>query len=185
MRSYACSGCLRTCDTGYNNYYGSYTSFTLPGCGVITQSTDRRNLNSISSQHVVPVWKNIVAKELEGRCLSVNLCDPLCSTAHMCRKCFYAYEKLLKATEFLSSNIKQVVDSIVSSAHTQDHMNSSCVTTENVCSLNAVTRKRVSNSISVLPSSKRQPARPSVFSSSHNSSQPSTPEVAVSLAVAT
>ena len=53
------------------------------GCGLITQSEDRRNL---SSQRVAPVWKNSFAKELE-RSLSLNLDDPLCSAVTL-QACF-------------------------------------------------------------------------------------------------
>ena len=54
---------LRMCDTGYNTIMAATPASLCLGCGVITQSTDRGNLNNISSQHVVLVWKNIVAKE--------------------------------------------------------------------------------------------------------------------------
>jgi hypothetical protein len=35
--------------------------------GVVTGPSDRRNLSKSSSQHIVPLWKDIVADELNKR----------------------------------------------------------------------------------------------------------------------
>ena len=75
---------------------------TCLACGDSVLSANRRNLNTSASKHVVPIWKEIASKELEKRQYGVDLDDLLAGSGDpasrcMCRRCFYAYEKLLGA----------------------------------------------------------------------------------------
>lgn len=64
-------------------------------------TTNRRNILSSSSQHVIPLWRHMVEMEFERRNQYVALDIVLSASQHtfMCRKCFYAYEKVLKTQE--------------------------------------------------------------------------------------
>ncbi len=92
-------------------------------CGEVTRrSSDRRNLKSSASQHVVPLWKTTITSELQKRNQLADL-DGLISgssephgAGHMCRKCFYAYEKVLKAKAIIESSAAKALDAIVNLA---------------------------------------------------------------------
>ena len=90
------------------------------GCGVVTRVTDRRKLNAVS-QSVVSLWKNLVTEELQkrDRLQFVDL-DYIISgsgdpgtAGHVCGKCFYKYEKMVKTKEELMSSVNQIIDAIV------------------------------------------------------------------------
>ena len=76
------------------------------GCGKITEKTDRRNLLNTPSQHVLSLWKHMLKLQLDKGTDQVDL-ERMISDAHllqkelryMCRSCFYAYNKVVKAQE--------------------------------------------------------------------------------------
>ena len=89
-------------------------------CGEVTRSADRRDLSTSASRHVVPLWKEIVGNELEKRKRQVDLdsllsgfCNPT-QVSHMCRRCFYGYEKSLNARTAIEARISKAVDAIAS-----------------------------------------------------------------------
>ena len=89
------------------------------GCGEVSpRSSDRRNLMSNSSQHVVPLWKKTIASELQKRNQLIDL-DGLISgwgephrAGQMCRKCFYAYEKVLNASAVIEASAVKALDAM-------------------------------------------------------------------------
>ena len=104
----------------------SNTPVLCLGCGERTRGPwDRRNLTSSVSQHVVPLWKSIISKELEKRNQQADLDFVIAGAGdsqrvgQMCRKCFYAYEKVLKAQAVIESNAVKAV-ALLSSASAKD-----------------------------------------------------------------
>ena len=90
------------------------------GCGSITRrSSDRRNLNSVASQHVAALWKTTMTSELQKRKQLVDLdclisgSDETSKPGKMCRKCFYAYEKVFNAKTVLQTNAAKALDAIL------------------------------------------------------------------------
>ena len=87
----------------------------------IIHSCYARNLRSSVSQHVVPLWKSIISQELEKRNQQADLDCMIASAGdsqrvrQMCRKCFYTYEKVLKAQAVIESNAVKAV-ALLSSA---------------------------------------------------------------------
>lgn len=70
-------------------------------CGDLAVAGDRRVLGRGSgSDTVTSLWKKLITKELERRNTQLDI-DSLISQeeGYVCRKCFHAYEKLLKNTE--------------------------------------------------------------------------------------
>ena len=145
------------------------------GCGESTRGPwDRRNLKSSVSQHVVPLWKSIIRRELEKRnqqadldCVIAGPGDPD-RVGQMCRKCFYAYEKVLKAQAVIESNAVKAIDAVVFASSASEKDSSQML------------GKRTSSSISAIsqsPSKRR--TQPPVFVRSTSASRRS-PHVAVS-----
>ena len=69
-------------------------------CGeVVPRASERRNLTSSSSTHVLNLWKAVLQSELKRRESAERFRDIIVGTGamHMCRKCFYSYEKVLNA----------------------------------------------------------------------------------------
>ena len=67
------------------------------GCSEVTQKKSRRVLGSTSEQ-VTILWKDVISKELELRSKQINLDNLLHpGRSYMCRRCYYAYDKLLQA----------------------------------------------------------------------------------------
>lgn len=77
------------------------------GCGEqITKATDRHNLCNTSSRHVFNMWREFFKRKLERRNqLSVLMDSGEIIAANgvyqknMCKKCFYYFEKFLRAEE--------------------------------------------------------------------------------------
>ena len=65
------------------------------GCGegvTVQRSSERRNLTSPSSQHVIPLWKEVVGSELQRMGKVADLESVVSGSeagGYMCRKCFY------------------------------------------------------------------------------------------------
>ena len=78
------------------------TSATAPlclACGEHTVKKDRRVLGG-TSERVTLLWKETISSELEKRKEDVDLDELLCpGPGYMCRKCFYAYDKMLQNKE--------------------------------------------------------------------------------------
>ena len=90
----------------------AHTSLPLCGptcvaCGeVAVKRGDRRSLRSSASEHVLPLWKSTIEKALE----KVRMTDlEETGTEQMCRRCFYAYEKVLKAHAVIEGNAAKAV----------------------------------------------------------------------------
>ena len=68
-------------------------------CGEQAVRKDRRVIGGISGESgaVTLLWKEFIVKELEKRGEQVNIESVF--ESYMCRKCYYAYQKLLKAKE--------------------------------------------------------------------------------------
>ena len=82
------------------------------GCGeVVQRSSERSNLMTTTSQHVVPLWKEVVGSELQrrGRVMDLDGIVSESGARYMCRKCFYAYEKVLKARAVIEANAAKAV----------------------------------------------------------------------------
>ena len=114
-------------------------------CGEVTSRTsDRRNLRNSSSQHVIPLWKDLVAEELSKRNQHADLDDLVSgNSGYMCRKCFYAYEKYLKVKEELALKAIHAIDAVIP------------VTSTTSCSTSPSVRKRLPSSAIFPPPSKR------------------------------
>ena len=92
------------------------------GCGsdITNRPTDRRSLQSASSEHVVPVWKAFLEIVLDGEESHADLdADTLISGGgdpskfgRMCRKCFNAYDKFQNLQTMLHCNLKKVIEVI-------------------------------------------------------------------------
>ncbi len=97
-----------------------YACSGLPRLWLISEEiVGQTNLRSSASQHVVPLWKDIISSKLETKNLQADL-DCLISgdgdlgrPGYICRKCFYVYEKVLKAQSEIKSRITKVIDVIV------------------------------------------------------------------------
>ena len=94
---------------------------TCLACGDSVLPANRRNLNTSASKHVVPIWKEIVSKELVKRKYDVNLDDFLTGSSDpaswcMYRRCFCTYEKLLGAKATLESLTEKAID-IIAGTH--------------------------------------------------------------------
>lgn len=145
------------------------------GCGEVAQrSSDRRNLKSSCSQHVVSLWKTTIASELQKRNQLADL-DSLISgsgephgAGYMCRRCFYSYEKVLKAKAIIESNAAKVLDCIVPVINTTPTVGSQ--RTSSSCSTSTIPA----------PPPKRRPPPPK-FASTPRRSQ--SPDVAVNILV--
>ena len=90
------------------------------GCGVTTRrSSDRRNLYSSASAHILPLWSTTITSQLKKNTQLVDLdIDNLLSAEvgrpHLCRKCFYGYEKVLKVTSVIEDNANKAIAEVLS-----------------------------------------------------------------------
>ncbi len=141
-------------------------------CGddLSNRSGDRRTLLTASLQHVVPLWMSIVSKELAKRNETAEL-ESLVSgdgdveqAGKMCRKCFSAYERLLKVQTLVEANLSKAIQVIVPTA------------SRFVDSSQDSRKRGASNNPLSQPSAKRRSAAPPVFVASTSTS----PDVAVS-----
>lgn len=83
------------------------------GCGEEIKGEERRNLQSGSSMHVVPLWKEIVNEVLEEE---ANLDQLLCGseyTGRMHRKCFTLFERVSRLRSELKEKVKKGIIAIV------------------------------------------------------------------------
>ena len=89
------------------------TAVVCLACGETTKrSSDRRRLSSNVCQHVSSLWKTTISLELQKRSqLHVDV-EALSLSGHVCRKCFYAYEKVLKAKAVVESSASKAVDAL-------------------------------------------------------------------------
>ena len=84
-------------------------------CGeAVPRASERRNLTSSSSIHVLNLWKAVLQSELERRESAERFRDIIAGTGamHMCRKCFYSYEKVLNARAAIESNFSNAFGSL-------------------------------------------------------------------------
>ena len=75
-------------------------------CGELSQKRDRRVLcGSNTSEAIILLWKRVISKELQSRKQEIDM-DRLLSPGlgYICRKCHYAYDKLLKAEDICNSS---------------------------------------------------------------------------------
>ena len=147
------------------------------GCAEVThRPSDRRKLKSSASQHVLPLWKHVVTRVLEKRNQQADLDGLLCGYGNperggqMCRKCFYAYEKVLKAQAVIESSVTKVVDVIIPvSSRTRD--------------VSQTTGTRVASSsttsLSPPPAPKRRPPPPVFAHTPSTSMKSQSPDVVV------
>ena len=154
--------------------HGKHNSF---GCGqAVQRSSERRNLTSSTSRHVVPLWKTVLGSALERRGIaaaqSESMIAELDGTGYMCRKCFYAYERVLKLKTTLEENAAKAIDAIVPTR-------ASPIASVAVSSS---TPKRSSQNSTVIPPPKRRP-QSSVLSSSSSSGFPHSTEPSPNVSV--
>ena len=87
------------------------------GCGEgVQRSSERRSLTSPSSQHVIPLWKEVVGSELQRMGKVADLESVVSGSGaggYMCRKCFYACEKVLKARAVIEANAAKAIDAVL------------------------------------------------------------------------
>ncbi len=80
------------------------TSAICLACGGVAAVGSRRIIKTQSCDGVSILWKEEIERELEKKGEALDL-DHLISSqqeAYMCRKCFYAYEKLLEAKKVIN-----------------------------------------------------------------------------------
>ena len=143
------------------------------GCGqALYQSSQRRNLTGAASSHVIPLWKAVLESQFERRGTATPVAMVVQDVIErkragfMCKRCFYAYDKLLKAVATLDANASKAVDAITTCIESQS---------------SSTTPKRSSSDFTVYPAAKRcsqhtEPCLPSVSTSTRLS-----PQVSVSL----
>ena len=97
--------------------YCSYTERTLSmaaissvfcvGCGTDLHDKvgDRRLLTSHASQHIIPMWKEILSKKLCKTGITVDF-EAMCSPGYICRKCFRAYDRFKRDKTALLDSIE-------------------------------------------------------------------------------
>lgn len=126
---------------------------TCVACGELTVGADRRNLRTEASKHVLPLWRSTISSKIHAEPGDL---DGILDKAgwQMCRKCFYAYEKALKA--------QAVIDEKATKA------------------IRVLTAESASVQIAEIhpPPPKRRP--PPVFLTSSSGTESDSPEVAVS-----
>lgn len=79
-------------------------SFFCAGCGEterVKESKGRRKINSGSSERVFTLLKSVVTCELERRGSEEDVDVLMQQTTHMCKNCFYAYEKHINSLEVI------------------------------------------------------------------------------------
>ena len=82
------------------------------GCGddLSWKSSERRNLESVSSKPVLELWKTMFIQELNDKEIDVEgFVERLIKDHRICRKCFYAYDRLLKLQKSLEDKISDAV----------------------------------------------------------------------------
>ena len=119
------------------------------GCGeAVRQSSERRNLASAASSHVIPQWKAVLQSEFERRGTATHLAMVVQDVIErkragfMCRRCFYAYDKFSKAKATLEANASKAVDALTAGI---------------VSPSSYTTPKRSSSNAAVYPAAKRRP----------------------------
>ena len=119
------------------------------------------------SRHVVPLWKTVLWSALGiAAAHSESLIAELDGTGYMCKKCFYAYERVLKLKATLEENAAKAIDAIAP--------------TRAAAPLSSGTPKRSAQNSTVIPPPKRRPQSSLLSSSSGfpHSTEPS-PHVSV------
>ena len=121
-------------------------------CGEVTSRlSDRRNLSGPTSQHVVPLWNEIIMEGSQRQNKALGL--ETGQSGYMCRRCFYAYEKCIKLKDALSARAKDAIDAVLSQSVLQ-----------------ASPRKRFTSCPVMPPPSKRIPNTPVSLATSSTSS---------------
>ena len=86
------------------------------GCGQTTRrSWERRNLHSSVTKEVTQLWKATLTSALQKRNSEADVDSLVCASCgahseYICRMCFYAYQRILKAKAVIESNAAKVVD---------------------------------------------------------------------------
>ena len=77
------------------------------GCGTDLHDKvgDRRLLTSHASQHIIPMWKEILSKKLCKTGITVDF-EAMCSPGYICRKCFRAYDRFKRDKTALLDSIE-------------------------------------------------------------------------------
>ena len=123
------------------------------GCGddLKTRAGDRRVMTSLSTQKIVPDWKEMMKKTLEKWNKTADLDAELADPSYICRKCFGLFERyrrqkntILASLQFALAHMPTVKDSHVSAEAGP-----------------STTAKRAREDDQNLPSAKRPAFRPS------------------------
>ena len=86
-------------------------------CGEVIKVKDGRNLSTSASNHLVSLWKDTIAEELARVNQVANLDLVLRERAgRICRKCFLAYERVMKAKTVVAENAANAVHTVVAVA---------------------------------------------------------------------
>ena len=143
------------------------------GCGeAVRQSSERRNLASAASSHVIPQWKAVLQSEFGRRGTATHLAMVVQDVIErkragfMCRRCFYAYDKFSKAKATLEANASKAVDALTAGI---------------VSPSSYTTPKRSSSNAAVYPAAKRRPQHTEASLPSVSGSKGPSPQVSVSL----
>lgn len=67
----------------------------------VKKPSNRRNIESVSSRHVFPLWKSLLTNTLEKSDSPSDVEQLLQQSLVMCKKCFYAYEKHIESLEVI------------------------------------------------------------------------------------
>ncbi len=84
--------------------------FKCLACGISTVSSSRRQLNTDSSQYVVPLWIEMAEATAKSQCLPINKVHLVASSdSFVCLKCFNAFKRYRILKEQLQMNMKEAI----------------------------------------------------------------------------